>query len=436
VQYLISKAETLLEALPYIQRYRSQTFVIKYGGSFMDSPDPAVRDSVARDIVFLEAVGINPVIVHGGGKAITRAMDNAGLQAQFVQGMRVTDAKTIQLVEQVLSHEINPQIVETINSLKGKARGYSGTDIFTCRQLRMKGNDGSPIDPGYVGEVIGVNTAPLRDCIKRSITPVISPTARANDGKIYNCNADVAAAQIAVALKAKRLVFMSDVPGLLRDPQDADSVITHLQHQEIDGLKHSGVIDKGMIPKADSATAALAIRRELLREGQVFWVHNQVETIDAVAERVRELVPGARVAMAHGRMSEDELEKVMVRFWHREFDVLVSTTIIESGLDIPNANTLIVERTDLLGLAQIYQLRGRIGRSARRGYAYLFFPEATLLFLFWPVVPDYHHVETVGDLLALLSPTPYVLGQTVVTILGLWLWMADGMPGYPSTHRQ
>jgi transcription-repair coupling factor (superfamily II helicase) len=125
----------------------------------------------------------------------------------------------------------------------------------------------------------------------------------------------------------------------------------------------------------DESMAALAVRRELLREGQVFWVHNQIDTIPAAAERVRELVPGARVEFAHGRMDEASLEKIMVRFWQREFDVLVSTTIIESGLDVPNANTLIIERADMLGLAQLYQLRGRVGRSSERGYAYLFYPE-------------------------------------------------------------
>src|SRR6266849_1638228 len=129
MEEIISKAATLLEALPYIQRFRSQIFVVKYGGSFMDSPDPAVRDGVARDIVFLEAVGINPVVVHGGGKAITRAMDAAGLQADFVQGMRVTDEATVHVVEQVLSGEINPEIVKTINALGGKARGFHGTEI-------------------------------------------------------------------------------------------------------------------------------------------------------------------------------------------------------------------------------------------------------------------------------------------------------------------
>src|SRR5437764_7391004 len=128
MQDLIAKAATLLEALPYIQRFRSQTFVVKYGGSFMDSPDPAVRNGVARDIVFLEAVGINPVVVHGGGKAITRAMEAAGLKANFVQGQRVTDEPTVDIVERILSTEINPEIVRTIGELGGKARGFAGSD--------------------------------------------------------------------------------------------------------------------------------------------------------------------------------------------------------------------------------------------------------------------------------------------------------------------
>jgi len=257
MQDLIAKAATLLEALPYIQRFRSQTFVVKYGGSFMDSPDPQVRDGVARDIVFLEAVGINPVVVHGGGKAITRATDVAGLKADFIQGMRVTDEATINVVEQVLSREINPEIVKTINALGGKARGFSGTQIFTCRKLFLKDPSGEELDIGFVGDVTEVNTEPLRECIRRSITPVISPTARGEDGRIYNCNADVAAAQAAVGLKARRLVFMSDVPGLMRDPNDPNSVISHLQVEEVDGLRKAGVIDKGMIPKASSAVVAL-----------------------------------------------------------------------------------------------------------------------------------------------------------------------------------
>jgi acetylglutamate kinase len=257
MQDLIAKAQTLLEALPYIQRFSGATFVVKYGGSFMDSPEAAVRQGVARDIVFLEAVEINPIVVHGGGKAITRAMEKAGLKAAFIQGQRVTDAATVEVVDQVLSREINPEIVETINSLGGMARGFAGTDIFTCRKLWLTGAGEERVDPGFVGEVTGVNTAPLFECIQRGITPVISPTARGEDGQIYNCNADVAAAQAAIALNARRLVFMSDVPGLLQDPKDPYSVIAHLRSAEVSALKRAGIVDKGMIPKVDSAVAAI-----------------------------------------------------------------------------------------------------------------------------------------------------------------------------------
>jgi len=257
MQDLISKAATLLEALPYIQRFSGATFVVKYGGSFMDSPDPAVRNGVARDIVFLEAVEINPVVVHGGGKAITRALEKSGVKTEFIQGQRVTDEATVQVVDQVLSREINPEIVQAINHLGGVAQGFAGTDIFTARKLRPAGPDGRPLDLGYVGEVTRVNTAPLLDCIAHGFTPVISPTARGEDGRIYNCNADVAAAMTAIALQARRLVFMSDVPGLLRDPKDSQTLIRHLRSGEVGDLKRAGIVDKGMIPKVDSAVAAI-----------------------------------------------------------------------------------------------------------------------------------------------------------------------------------
>ena len=249
----------MLEALPYIQKFSGETFVVKYGGSFMDSPDAAVRNGVARDIVFLEAVEINPVVVHGGGKAITRAMEAAGLKANFVQGQRVTDEATVRVVDQVLSREINPALVKVIEELGGKARGFSGADIFKCRRLLLDAPEkpGAKLDIGFVGEVVEVNTEPLRQCIWHGVTPVISPVALGEDGKIYNCNADVAAAHAAIALKAKRLVFMSDVPGLMRDPKDPSTLIRHLQTNEVPALKQAGIVDKGMIPKVDSAVAAI-----------------------------------------------------------------------------------------------------------------------------------------------------------------------------------
>lgn len=273
MQDLIAKAETLLEALPYMQKFSGATFVVKYGGSFMDSPDPTVRNGVARDLVFLEAVEINPIVVHGGGKAITRAMEKAGLKATFIQGQRVTDEATAKIVDDVLSREINPEVVATINSLGGASKGFAGPDIFTCRKMWLNdpAQPDTKVDIGYVGEVVAVNTAPLLECIEQGITPVISPTARGEDGKIYNCNADVAAAQAAIALHARRLIFMSDVPGLMRDPKDPATLITHLQISEVPGLKQAGIVDKGMIPKVDSAIAAIRSGVE-----KVFFVDGRV----------------------------------------------------------------------------------------------------------------------------------------------------------------
>ncbi len=252
METIISKAATLLEALPYIQRFRGQVFVVKYGGSFMDSPDEEERHRVARDIVFLEAVGINPVVVHGGGKAITRALETAGLKAEFAGGHRVTDAATVEIVDRVLSREINPEIVTAIEDFGGSTRGFAGSDIFRCRKLLRDG-----VDLGFVGDVTDVDTDTLRACIQLGATPVISPTARGDDGKIYNCNADIAAAKTAIALNARRLVFMSDVPGLLRDPTDNSTLMSHLRVEEVPELRRAGVIEEGMLPKVDSAIAAI-----------------------------------------------------------------------------------------------------------------------------------------------------------------------------------
>ena len=257
VQDLISKADVLLEALPYLLRFRGKTFVVKYGGSFMDSPHPAVRAGVARDRVFLAAAGILPAVVHGGGKAITRAMEESDLKASFIQGLRVTDEAAMEVVERVLSRQINPEIVAAIEELGGNARGFSGANIFMARKLWLHDADGSPLDTGFIGEVTEMKTAPLQACLREGATPVLSPTARGEDGRLYNCNADTAAAHVAIALRASRLIFMSDVPGVMRDPKDPSTVIPQLRADEARELKKAGIIDKGMIPKVDAALAAL-----------------------------------------------------------------------------------------------------------------------------------------------------------------------------------
>ena len=266
MQDLIKKADVLLEALPYVQRFRSSTFVVKYGGSFMDSPDPKVREGVAADIVFLEAMGINPVVVHGGGKAITKAMEKAGIKAQFIQGMRVTDEKSMDIVEDVLGNVINRDIVETIQKLGGKARSFSGKDVFKCHKLLTAG-----VDLGYVGEVTGVIVDSIRKTLHSQVVPIISPMGLGEDGHAYNINADVAAAKLAVALGARRLVFMSDVPGLMRDPSNPETLISSLHVKEVLDLKREGIIDKGMIPKVDSAVEAVqaGVRRVHLVDGRI-----------------------------------------------------------------------------------------------------------------------------------------------------------------------
>ena len=225
---------------------------MKLGGTLLDGTE--TRDRLAREIVGVAAQGIETVVVHGGGKAITRVLDEAGVKSEFVHGYRVTDGASAEIVDRVLSREINPEIVKAIQDFGGKALGFAGTEIFRCRKFSVPNED---VDLGFVGEVSDVNVEPLRECIRRSITPVISPTALGDDGKVYNCNADIAAAKTAIALKARRLVFMSDVPGLLRDPKDDASLLRHLAVGEVPQLRKIGVIGEGMIPKVDSAVAAI-----------------------------------------------------------------------------------------------------------------------------------------------------------------------------------
>lgn len=263
---LIQKTEVLLEALPYIQRFRSSTFVVKYGGSFMDSPDESVRTGVAADVVFLEAAGINPVVVHGGGKAITKAMEKAGIPANFIKGMRVTDDATMKVVEDVLFNVTNRDIVEMIQKLGGRARSFNGREVFQCRKLVQDG-----VDLGYVGEVVAVEVEAIKKCLRSSVTPVISPIGLGADGHAYNINADVAAAKLAMAVGARRLVFMSDVPGLMRNPKDPATLISHLETKDVPALKATGVVDKGMIPKVDSAVEAVnaGVRRVHFVDGRI-----------------------------------------------------------------------------------------------------------------------------------------------------------------------
>ncbi|AHF91680.1 acetylglutamate kinase [Opitutaceae bacterium TAV1] len=257
VAEITSKAKVLLEALPYIQGFRGSTFVVKYGGSFMDDPDPAVRNRVAYDIAFLAACGINVVVVHGGGKAITRAMKESGIQAQFARnGMRITDEATVGIVKRTLNDVVNKDVCDAIALARARPKGLPGDTVLVCEKLTID-DDGNPVDLGYVGEVTEVKVKLIKKEIADGNIPVISPVAEGLDGKPYNVNADLVASRVAAAMRARRLVFMSDVPGLLADPSNPDSLISTLRIGDVDELKRTGVIDKGMRPKVMSAVRAL-----------------------------------------------------------------------------------------------------------------------------------------------------------------------------------
>jgi acetylglutamate kinase len=256
VAEVTAKAKVLLEALPYIQDFRGSTFVVKYGGSFMDDPDPIARTRVAHDIAFFAAVGINIVVVHGGGKAITRAMENSGLKANFVNGLRVTDEATIAVVKKTLDEIVNKEVCDAIISAKGKPKGLPGDSVLVCQKLTTD-DEGREVDLGYVGDVTEVKVKLIKKEIAEGFVPVISPVAEGYDGKPYNVNADLVAGRVASALRARRLVYMSDVPGLLANPSDPSTLISTLKISQVDELKKRGVIDKGMRPKVQSAIRAL-----------------------------------------------------------------------------------------------------------------------------------------------------------------------------------
>jgi acetylglutamate kinase len=247
VSEITAKAKVLLEALPYIQ---------DYGGSFMDDPDPVVRSLVAYDIAFLAACGINVVVVHGGGKAITRAMESSGLKATFVNGLRVTDEATVAIVKRTLDEIVNRDVCNAIASAGGKPKGLPGDTVLVCQKLTVD-DDGNPVDLGFVGEVTEVKVKLIKKEIAEGFVPVISPVAEGYDGKPYNVNADLVAGRVASALHARRLVYMSDVPGLLSAPPDPESLISTLKVSQVDALKAKGIIDKGMRPKVASAIRAL-----------------------------------------------------------------------------------------------------------------------------------------------------------------------------------
>lgn len=251
-----TKAEALLEALPYFQQFRGHTVVVKYGGAAMENPD--LVESVMRDIVFLEAVGINPVVVHGGGKAITAAMRQENLHAKFIDGLRVTDAASIKIIDRVLNEVIGPSLAAKIQELGGQARVLSGKEVLVAEKATPRLDAaGAKIDLGFVGDILSVDVSQAQKLVDAEIVPIISPVGRGRDGQVYNINADIAAAKIAQSLRAHKIIYLSDVNGVRRNPRDESSLISTLTPAQIQQLKQEGVIESGMIPKVDSALEAL-----------------------------------------------------------------------------------------------------------------------------------------------------------------------------------
>jgi acetylglutamate kinase len=253
----IAKAAVLVEALPYMQGFRGQTFVIKVGGSAMENA--ALVEKLLRDVVFLEAVGVNPILVHGGGKAISEAMKAQGLEAKFIGGLRITDEAAISLVAQTLGQEINPGLVRGIEKYGGRASGVPGPEVFVgertttwCPELKEE------VDLGFVGKVVDFNVERVAELVAGEIVPVVSPLAREKGtGEVLNVNADVAAAALAGRMGAAKLIFLSDVLGVMRDPAEASSLIHTVARTEVETLIEGGTISGGMIPKVRSSVDAL-----------------------------------------------------------------------------------------------------------------------------------------------------------------------------------
>ena len=252
----IAKAQTLIEALGYIQRFAGKIIVIKLGGSVMESPEALTH--MMTDVVFMNTVGMRPVIVHGGGKAISRAMDDSGLEVQFVQGRRYTDQRTLNVVEHVLCNQINDNLVEIIEKLGSNAMSlHTLSSCVLFGQKLFLDDDGRKVDLGAVGEITSVNTKLIELLCEADTVPVISPVARDKTGAKLNCNADTAAGEVAAALKANKFVVVSDTHGIRRDVDDPESVITSVNEAEIRAMIADGTISTGMLPKVEACLRAL-----------------------------------------------------------------------------------------------------------------------------------------------------------------------------------
>ena len=260
----IDRAQILVEALPYIQKYHGKTVVIKYGGNAMISDD--LRHAVMSDIVLLSLVGIHVVVVHGGGPEINEMLSKVNKQSKFVDGLRYTDEETMDIVQQVLCGRVNKNLVATLNRMGGKALGLCGMDGGLLQAVKKDARY------GLVGEIKAVNPAPVQDVLDRGYIPVISTVAMGVDGETsYNINADTAAAKLAVALGAEKLILLTDVRGILRDPSDEDTLIHVVRMSEVPMLIKDGIIKGGMIPKLECCVEAVrsGVSRAHILDGRV-----------------------------------------------------------------------------------------------------------------------------------------------------------------------
>lgn len=245
------RAKVLIQAMPYIKKYAGETIVVKYGGNAMINED--LKSAVMSDLVLMQLVGINVVLVHGGGPEINAMLDAVGKESRFENGMRVTDKETIDIVQMVLAGKVNKSLVQLLESHGGKALGFCGLD----GRLLMAEKLVSSVDLGYVGEIKEVNPAPLQNAMQNGYIPIVATVAGGYDGNVYNINADLAAAQIAAKLGAKKLILMTDIRGLLRDVNDDNSLISVVNVSEVPMLKRDGIIKGGMIPKIDCCVEAV-----------------------------------------------------------------------------------------------------------------------------------------------------------------------------------
>jgi acetylglutamate kinase len=256
MQKVIDKASVLIEALPYIQKFRDAIVVVKFGGSAME--DAELVKSTMRDIVFMECIGMRPVVVHGGGKAISAELKRHNIKVEFIHGLRNTCADTIKIVDNVLHEHVNKKLISHGREAGGRVTSISGKRILNAEKLVPKCPDtGKNLDIGFVGNIIDVDTTEILAALEQELIPVIPPLGIGEDGQVYNINADIAACKITEALKARKLIFLSDVPGIMQDPEDENSVIGTVRADEVQKLIDDKVISGGMIPKVMSSLHAL-----------------------------------------------------------------------------------------------------------------------------------------------------------------------------------